>query len=268
MRNTSFFISPNTLYKEKTTVSRRSYATQQEARSLDRLKNHLGEKLFWFKMFDFNDMVTNYMQRSSRGKTMGRYYPSEIGSCMRKVWYSYNYPTEIQPELLKIFALGNMMHDLVVKVLESEKNKDVQLLQSEFPLKIEAPDFLISGRVDDLVLVKTSGKTIVVEVKSTKSIDFVKEASESHVMQLQLYMHATGIHNGIVLYVDKGNLQSKQFEVEYSKEQVKEIMERFGQLHKLLTAKLLPIDEAKKDEKKQWLCRFCEYSDKCEKNEA
>jgi len=220
-------------------------------------------------MFDFNEMVTTYIKRSSsHTKSVGRYYPSEIGSCMRKVWYGYNYPKEVQPELLKIFEMGNMMHDFVVKVLESEKNKDVQLLQSEFPLKITTPDFIISGRVDDLVLVKTSGKTIVVEVKSTKGLDYVQEASEAHVMQLQLYMHATGIHNGIVLYVDKGNLQSKQFEILYSEEHVKEIMKRFGELHQLLTQKLLPIDEAKKDEKKQWLCRFCEYAEKCERNEA
>jgi len=204
-------------------------------------------------MFDFNEMVTRHIERVSRPKTLGRYYPSEIGGCMRKTWYSYKRPKQLQPELLKIFEMGNMVHDFVVKVLESEKNKDVQLLQSEFPLKIEQPDFLISGRVDDLVLVKASGKTFVVEVKSTKSIDYVGTASKPHEMQLQLYMR---------------NLQSKQFEVEYDKAEVKRILERFGELHKLLSSNLLPIDEAKKDSTKQWLCRFCEYAETCEKNEA
>jgi len=219
-------------------------------------------------MFDFNQMVSKHIERQSYAKSVGRYYPSEIGGCMRKVWYSYRYPQEAQPELLKIFEVGNMLHGFVVEVLRSEKNKDVQLLRSEFPLKIHTPEFTVSGRVDDLVLVKTSGKTIVVEVKSTKSIDYVKEASEPHVMQLQLYMHATGIHNGTVLYVDKNNLQSKQFEVNYSEQQVKEIMHRFSQLHKLLTSNLLPIDEAKKSEAKQWMCRYCEYKEKCERNEG
>ncbi len=221
------------------------------------------------QMFDFNDMVTRHIERESRHvKRAGRYYPSEIGGCMRKTWYSYKYPQQVQPELLKIFEVGNMLHGFVVEVLKSEKNKDVQLLQSEFPLKIETADFTVSGRVDDLVLVKTSGQTIVVEVKSTKSIDYVSEASEAHAMQLQLYMHATGIHNGMVLYVDKNNLQSKQFPIDYDEKQVKEILERFGQLHQLLTKSLLPIDEAKKDERKQWMCKFCEYTEKCDRNEA
>lgn len=219
-------------------------------------------------MFDFNEMVERHIERESRGKTVGRYYPSEIGGCLRKVWYSYKYPQQIEPELLKIFEVGNMLHGFVVEVMRSEKNKDVELLQSEFPLKINAEDFVVSGRVDDLVLVKASGKTIVVEVKSTKSIEFVKDAAEPHVMQLQLYMHATGIHNGIVLYIDKNNLQSKQFSVEYDKNQVEGIMERFKQLHQLLITGLLPVDEAKKSLEKQWMCRYCEYSEKCGKSES
>lgn len=219
-------------------------------------------------MIDFNEMVTRYIERESRPKSLGRYYPSEIGGCMRKVWYSYRHPKKLEPELLKIFEMGNMVHDFVVKVLESDKNKDVQLLQSEFPLKIECKDFLISGRVDDLVLVKASGKTFVVEVKSTKSIGYVKEASESHVMQLQLYMHATGIHNGIVLYIDKGNLQSKQFHVDYDKEKVDGILDRFSELHQLLQSSLLPIDEAKRVLGKEWMCRYCEYAEKCDRNES
>jgi len=219
-------------------------------------------------MFDFNRMATRFIERANRPKQIGRYYPSEIGGCMRKVWYSYHYPRETEPELLKIFHMGNMVHDFVVQVLKSEKNEDVQLLKSEFPLKIDEKDFLISGRVDDLVLVKASGKMIVVEVKSTKSLEFVKEASEGHVMQLQLYMHATGIHNGIVLYIDKGNLQSKQFDVKYDREKVEQILERFREMHQLLSAKLLPIDEAKRQKSKEWMCKFCEYADKCERNES
>jgi len=220
------------------------------------------------ELFDFNEMVTRHIEKENRPKNIGKYYPSEIGNCMRKVWYSYKYPQQVQPELLKIFEVGNMLHGFVVEVLQSEKNREVQLLQSEFPLKITQPEFTISGRVDDLLLIKASGKTIVVEVKSTKSIEFVKEANESHVMQLQLYMHATGTHNGIILYIDKGNLQSKQFEIDYSREEIEKILRRFGQLHSLLKSSLLPLAEAKKSEEKQWQCRYCEYSEKCGRNES
>ncbi|MCX6798609.1 MAG: PD-(D/E)XK nuclease family protein [Candidatus Diapherotrites archaeon] len=219
-------------------------------------------------MFDFDQMVSRFLVRETRLKTAGRYYPSEIGNCLRKVWYSYKHPLEVDPEKLKIFEVGNILHGFVVEVLKSEKNKEVELLKSEFPLRIEAQGFVVSGRVDDLVLVKESGKSMVVEVKSTKSVDYVQKADPKHLMQLQLYMHATGIHNGVVLYIDKTDLRSKVFPEEYSPEKAKEIMQRFAELHKLLSAGLLPLPEAKKSADMQWMCRYCEYAEKCDKNEG
>ena len=219
-------------------------------------------------MIDFNDMVSKHLKREKRPKTIGRYYPSEIGGCIRKVWYSYKHPVDLKPEVSKIFQLGNILHDFVVEVLESERNSEVELLKSEFPLKIQGNGFLVSGRVDDLILVKESGKSLLVEVKSTKSTDYVKEASSQHLMQLQLYMHATGIRNGIVLYIDKTNLHTKSFSEDYSEEKAKDIMERFEQLHQLLSNNLLPTAEAKSKEDKSWLCNYCEYAEQCGKNEA
>ena len=73
-------------------------------------------------MIDFNEMADNFVRRESRPKTIGRYYPSEIGMCIRKVWYSYVDPKDLSPDLLKIFSLGHMIHDLVVDIFKSEKN--------------------------------------------------------------------------------------------------------------------------------------------------
>ena len=69
-------------------------------------------------MIDFDLLVSNYVQRENRTKTVGRYYPSEIGLCLRKIWYSYRFPVETSPDLLKIFEMGNIIHDFVVKVLD------------------------------------------------------------------------------------------------------------------------------------------------------
>jgi CRISPR/Cas system-associated exonuclease Cas4 (RecB family) len=217
-------------------------------------------------MIDFDQMIMRFIETERRPKSIGRYYPSEIGSCLRKVWYSYKYPVATAPELLKVFHLGNIMHEFVVAVLRSEKNKEVDLLKSEFPLRIDGDGFVVSGRVDDLILVKESGKSWVVEVKSTKDIDYVEKPDERHLMQLQLYMHAAGVHNGMVLYIDKTDLRSKVFPEEYSGEKAKAIMQRFGELHQLLSNNLLPPPEAKKKEETQWMCRYCEYAEKCGKN--
>jgi CRISPR/Cas system-associated exonuclease Cas4 (RecB family) len=218
-------------------------------------------------MIDFNKMISRHLERENKPKQIGKYYPSEIGGCLRKTWYSYKHPQQIDIELAKIFEVGNIMHGFVVEVLKSEKNKEIELLKTEMPFKQDFTDFVVSGRVDDLILIKENGKSVLVEVKSTKSLEFVKKAQESHRMQLQYYMYATGVHNGLVLYVDKNNLQSKIFEVAFSEKESEEIIRRFKNLHSCLTNELLPLPEAKKSIEKNWICKFCEYAEKCGKNE-
>ena len=218
-------------------------------------------------MIDFDEMVENFLRRESRPKTVGRYYPSEIGSCLRKVWYSYKHPRETDIELTKIFEVGNLIHDFVSKVIESEKNPHVELIEKELPLKLETKDFVVSGRLDDMLLLKEDGRKVLVEVKSTKTTEFTKEPSRSHAMQLQLYMHITGVHDGVVLYVDKNNLKSKAFAVRYDEEAAKEIINRFIELNICLVTGELPLDEAKRDPALMWMCRYCEYAAMCDKNE-
>ncbi len=215
-------------------------------------------------MIDFNQMIDNHIRKEHRPKGVGRYYPSEIGMCMRKVWYSYKHPVEVKPDLLKIFEVGNIMHDFVVGVLKSEKNPDVELLKSEFSLTENIDDFVVSGRVDNLILLKLLGKSVLVEVKSTSEVGFVNEPSEMHLMQLQFYMHATGVHNGTLLYIDKKNLKSRVFETKYDEHDARGIEERFRKLHACLTTETLPEPEARDPKvKKTWMCRFCEYSERC-----
>ncbi len=214
-------------------------------------------------MIDFNKMVDNYIRREQRPKAVGRYYPSEIGLCMRKLWYSYKFPSEIETDLLKIFEVGNIMHDFVVDVLKSDKNPDVDLIKSEFPLRLDRGDFVVSGRVDNLILVKANGKEVLVEVKSTSDVAFVNEAAPHNKMQLQLYMHITGIHNGILLYLDKKNLQSKVYVVDYDEEEAKRVMERFGMLHDNLKLGKLPEPEARSSKDTTWQCKFCEFRERC-----
>lgn len=218
-------------------------------------------------MIDFKKLVDQHIAREFRPKQIGRYYPSEVGTCMRKVWYSYKHPQDIDPSLRRIFEVGDILHGFVVEVLKSEKNKDVELLKSEMPFTINVEDFVISGRVDDLVLVKSSGKNALIEVKSIKDVSMVKKPLNSHMMQLMFYMEATGVHNGMVLYIDKNNLDSRVFEVEFDAQKASDIFDRFSFLHNHLKKDEVPGAEAKTVSDMNWMCKFCEYGGKCKKDE-
>lgn len=218
-------------------------------------------------MFDFDKMVENHITREHKPKKMGRYYPSEVGSCLRKLWYSYKYPQEVDIDTLKIFEVGNMLHGFVVEVMRNEKNKDIELLSAELPIKVEGKDFVVSGRVDDLVLVKENKKKVLVEVKSTRNVEFIEQPQSNHVSQLMFYMTATDVHDGVILYIDKNNLHTKMFEVSFDEFKSAEIIDRFNFTHEHLKENKLPLAEAKKVKDMNWMCKFCEYKTKCDKEE-
>lgn len=216
-------------------------------------------------MIDFDKLFDDFVFREHKPKTVGRYYPSEVGMCIRKLWYSYKFPQQIKPDLLKIFEVGDILHDFVVQVLKSGKNKDIELLKYEMPFKLDLENFQISGRVDDLLLIKYSGKQVLVEVKSCSFLSRVKSPQKHHVLQLQLYMHATGVHNGVLLYVEKNTLKTKVFTIDFDEFVVKEALDRFKELHECLITNSIPIAEAKKNGDIKWMCNNCEYGEKCGK---
>src|SRR3990167_516466 len=102
-------------------------------------------------MVDFNNLISNFLKRETRPRTIGKYYPSESGNCLRKSWYSYKIPREFDVEVLKLFEAGNLVHELVTDVIKSDKNPDVDLLATESPIFLSHNDYIISGRMDDVM---------------------------------------------------------------------------------------------------------------------
>lgn len=217
-------------------------------------------------MIDFEKFLDQFLSKERKPKVIGRYYPSEAGLCMRQAWYSYKFPRETDKELLKIFHVGNLVHDFVVDVFKSEKTTDVELVQAELPFKIETKDFVVSGRIDDLIMLKENRKQILVEVKSCRTVSGMEEPENTHKMQLQLYMHATGIHDGIVLYVEKNTLKSKSFTVPYDSDWSERIINRFSLLDRHLKANIIPTAEGKIAPHLSRMCSMCAYADLCQKD--
>ncbi len=214
-------------------------------------------------MIDFKELIDNYLQKEVYPRTIGRYWPSESGGCIRKNWYTFKIPKEVDKSTKRIFEAGNRIHEFIADVIQSEKNKHVKLVDRELPIKIIQPEYVISGRIDDLIMVLVDGKKYLVEVKSVKFLP--NEARKEHQMQLQLYMHALEVHSGIMLYIKKDDLQTTQYPINYSKEEVKEILSRFDKMHKHLINNNIPQAEAKILEEKNWMCTFCPYAIECEK---
>jgi len=214
-------------------------------------------------MIDFNALIDSHLHREIKPKQEGRYYPSEIGNCIRKTWYTYKKPKETEADLVKIFQMGNMIHDFIADVIRSEKNPDIELLKSEVPFQVPVDEFIISGRVDDILLMKVSGRTVLVEVKSTKMLSMIKEPNASHIMQLQVYLHYLRHQHGLIVYVEKNTLQTKSFPVEYDPKVAEEALKRFRRLHLAVKNNEIPEPEARLVPGRSWECNYCGWKEEC-----
>lgn len=216
---------------------------------------------------DFNDLINDYVKREARPSTVGKYSPSMLPYCLRKNYYIFTRPLEFTPEKMKIFALGDMLHDFVEKVLRS--NPNVQFVSSERSITLPdlESDLVISGRLDDCIVWKEDSELTVVEIKSTKSIAYRDEAMREHVDQLMFYLRAMNASKGILVYVDKSTLETKQFDVKYDRAHLVRLMERARKLHGYLLKDTLPEAEAKMSKDEAWQCSYCEYKQRCDANE-
>ena len=213
---------------------------------------------------DVGGIIDEYLNEESRPKKIGSYYPSEIGMCIRRSYYSYFIQKPTETTALRIFALGNKVHEFIAKALK--ESESLTIAEEEKPIRIgykdEETEFMIYGRIDDYVETK-NGKKIIIEAKSTGDITKVTGPDPKHKMQISLYLAAQPADYGLLVYADKKNLEIKQFKIEYNEEEYKKVIQRFKDLDYHLRNKLLPPAEYYFDNKKVWECKYCPFYQEC-----
>lgn len=214
---------------------------------------------------NIGDIIDEYLNEETRPKRIGSYYPSEIGMCIRRSYYSYFISKPTEPKALRIFALGNNVHEFIARALKDSDRFEV--VEEEKPIKINYVDgetsFSIYGRIDDYVVSKGNAKKVIIEAKSTSDVDKITVPEDKHVMQIMLYLAAEKTDYGIIVYADKKNLQIKQFKVEYNESVYNKVIQRFKDLDYHLKKKKLPPAEYYFDNKKVWECKYCPYYNEC-----
>jgi CRISPR/Cas system-associated exonuclease Cas4 (RecB family) len=104
---------------------------------------------------------------------------------------------------------------------------------------------------------------MIVELKSISDSGFKylgKGAKEAHIMQLQLYMHITGIKQGCLLYENKNNQEMKEFFISYDAVMAEKIMKKIASANKHVNEGTLPPKEF---ERTDFECVYCDYKDLC-----
>lgn len=197
--------------------------------------------------FSFSDLIDDYLKRESHPAKIGVYWPSEIGRCIRQNYYKRFLPREVPKEKRRLFKSGDVAHEFIRDVL-ARSNK-VELLDWEKSFKIPYDDFVLSGRLDDLILIRIAEEKtpVVVEVKSVsgKSVAHINGINPTHLYQIQPYMHEIHARLGLVWYIARDTFADRPFTTFYDEGTMTEGLIRIQRLHRHLLEHSLPPPEAK-----------------------
>lgn len=186
------------------------------------------------------------------------FYISQAGKCPRHLFFKFkNVPEkELEPHILRLFDHGDHMHQLIMSALTS--TRDIHVVASEVKIP---PQELVSGRADAVI---SDGKQLyVLDIKSMNSMIFrsMEEPKPENVQQLQLYLYYFKISKGILLYVNKDNLQLKEYIFDYNLEEAKMLINGMKFLRKQIDTNIIP--KRLISYPSDWQCRYCQYKSVC-----
>jgi len=192
------------------------------------------------------------------------FYPSSIGFCSRRIamqMLGYERP-DMDPRILRIMDNGTYTHH------RYEDLFDKMGIQVEREVVLKDEELRISGRTDSHIRFKDENGNEVdalVELKSAKDSQFNRMKKEGepradHYDQLQLYMHLTGIHKGVIFVENKDTQDTLEFWVDYDEERANQLIEKIRMINACVDMEILPEKEF---EITSFECRFCDFRYLC-----
>lgn len=197
-------------------------------------------------------------EKDSDRKPQKHFYISQAGKCPRHIFFKFkNVPEkELEPHILRLFEHGDHMHQLIMSALTS--TRDIHVVASEVKIP---PQELLSGRADAII---SDGKQLyVLDIKSMNSMIFrsMEEPKPENVQQLQLYLYYFKIPKGILLYVNKDNLQLKEYIFDYNPSEAQMLLNNLAALRKQIDTNIIP--KRLISYPNDWQCRYCQYKSVC-----
>ena len=212
---------------------------------------------------DTDSLINEYLvnqreERGKRGPADRTFYCSEIGYCPRKLYYKRVMPKDYSVETLKVFILGDMIHEKMTEIL-GFKYKELES-EGRLCLYIPTEDIRISGKYDDLIRTEDD-EAIVIEKKSVASLYYINKPHGHHELQAMLYMKALGVDKAYIIYIEKNTLKTKTYPIEFNLKTMSKALDKAAGVQKCLDQGVLPP----KQPIGAWECGFCNWRSECGK---
>ncbi len=205
------------------------------------------------------ERLERFFQRREEARRRDYFYVTEVAKCPRQIFYAVKgFPRPpLDGQTARRMALGDDVHRRIVNALYSLG----LAVAAEVPIPENG---LFHGRAD--AIISLGGENFVVEIKSVHPYQFdqaVAGPRRDHYLQLQLYLHYFDLQRGILLMENKANQELKEFLVERDEKVIRETLDRFRNLHRLIfgEGRLPPIPDKSDWEYDQ--CRYCPFREFC-----
>jgi len=171
----------------------------------------------------------------------GKFSISSVGSCFRKKYMEIKglYREEYTTQSLRNMDLGNLFHRQAVKeILEKGELAGFHIVGAE--INIPQHPF-ISGRIDQLLALDTTGELLVIDIKSCSDwiLGKAKEGQvpQNYIDQLNLYLHFFKIKRGFIIFFGKHRGLIEEYEVKYDKTRAEKLISEIEVFIKEFVAK-------------------------------
>ena len=163
----------------------------------------------------FNDILTQ--ERQMREEALELFHPSSTGSCRRQIFLSKigikNFSDDAKGRMMS----GTIIHNFI-------QGRLGQIGEIEFPVELKDSKFKVyfNGLCDFF-----DGK-FVYDFKSTANISYNnKKPNDYHIPQILIYCKALNAKGASLVYIDKRNLEIRQFNIDYDAKAEQIIIETF-----------------------------------------
>lgn len=148
--------------------------------------------------------------------------------------YEMSQGKDLPVNALKIFAAGTSIHEKWQNMFDKCSNniKGFRLVQTEARSFSKKWNLFFTPDA----IVEIDGIQYIVEIKSMNTFSYKHAAISTNPHpharhQVQLYMHLTGIHNGLILIEDKNSQEFEVFPVRYDYKEVVPYLERLQEIN-------------------------------------
>ena len=190
------------------------------------------------------------------------FYASSVFQCPRKIFFDFQGGRpKFSSTTCRIFHNGEEVHERLCGYLRSSTKVK---LQEEVPIKpIVISDTSIHGRIDGWLEWVDSGEEQLLEFKSINAESLLR-AKKEHKAQVNLYMGATGIHKGSVIYESKRNNKIFEFTFDFDQELYDESIAYFHMVKQHIDDNTLPVVNYKHSAYPcSWKNGKCPHYEKC-----